>query len=365
MIEETMKQMLIVISILCSVIFISAEPVVQSVEGAAGTQVPVYKKTVGNQWGYFEFLPESFTETSTGLGIVFYFNGANTGSGTGDNTSSGLPEMLQQGLPKEIKNGLHPEQIVISTQVGAFGFFNDPDEIYVVDNYISFIVEKYSPYIDTNKITFTGFSQGAGSVVKYAQSYPHKVAAVFPVAQGFNVNYKNSSGVYPNQEAGRKLIDTPTWFFHHKEDGQIQSKLSSNYYDFLIDLNDTPELHKLTIYEQSTSASKSHDVTNWAYADEQLWAWVAKQSLSNESTATIKTQTTQTPLLIRANANNVEFDRPLSGTFSLYNSAGRKLTEKSFTHTESVSLTNTFSQGCYFAVVTTLTGVVHSQRLVF
>ncbi len=112
-----------------------------SYEGSAGTQSPVYKNTVGNQWGYYEYLPKIFSEGSRGLGIIFYFNGSNTGSGTGDNSSSGLPEMLQQGLPKELQNGLHVDQIVISTQVDAFGYFKDFDEIHVVDNYINFIIQ--------------------------------------------------------------------------------------------------------------------------------------------------------------------------------------------------------------------------------
>ncbi len=76
-----MKIISLLAAIVISTVSIHAE---SSFEGAAGTQVPVYKKSIGNQWGYYEFLPESFSESSSGLGIVFYFNGANTGSGTGE-----------------------------------------------------------------------------------------------------------------------------------------------------------------------------------------------------------------------------------------------------------------------------------------
>ncbi len=362
-----MTKSIVILLICCLLIPIMAEdPLIESsFEGGAGLQVPVYKKSVGNQWGYLEYLPESFSESSRGLGIVFYFNGANTGSGTGDDSPAGLPEMLTQGLPKEIKDGLHPDQIVISTQVGGFGYFNDPDQIYVVDEYIEFITDKYSKYIDRNRIYFSGFSQGAGSVVKYAQAYPEKVAAVFPVAQGFYVNYKNAQDQYPNHTAGAKLADTPTWLFHHKDDGQIQGRLSSQYHEFLAELNPTEELHKLTIYEQSSSASKNHDVTNWAYQTPELWSWLANQSL--DGATPIESFTLSSPRRVGMSQimDRIQFNQTVSGSFMVYDMRGRQLSYQTVNQTSSITLSSLLASGAYVGMFIDDSGISESVSLIF
>jgi predicted esterase len=269
-------------------------PASPSVEGAAGDHTAIMKNSLGNQWGFYEYLPETFDENSKDLGILVYFNGGNSGKGS----TQEMNKMLNQGLPLEIENGLTSEFIVVSYYVDSWDAIKN--DISLVDKAIDFVKQKYVNHIDPNKLILSGFSRGGQVAMRYTDAYPEKVAALVTVASVF---------VPSSTDFDEGVSEVATWLFHHEEDSIVWEGRSGRIHKRIIkqstQLTDSQreQLHKLTIYTNKPVAEyqssyhyqdllefglfeggmrdQYHNTTDLAFNTPELWTWLAKQSTEN------------------------------------------------------------------------------------
>jgi predicted peptidase len=225
-------------------------PVVSGVSGNAGLHTPVGVKVVNNSLGFYEYLPKHFDKSIKNLPIVIYWNGQNAGAGNGNKD---LGRLLTQGLPHNIDNGTHYPAIIISPMTGFKEW-----KVINVDPFIEFIIKRYKPYIDEDRLYMTGFSGGGGLTVRYATEHPERLAAIVPVSPAVKFPSKGQPSI--------EMSMLPSWFFHNEGDPTVSSSRSIAWHEKL--LKKSPE-HRLTVYK-----SESHYAWQAAYADQEMWKWL-------------------------------------------------------------------------------------------
>lgn len=159
---------------------------------------------------FYEYLPSDYNFNSNDYPVVFFMHGL----GERGNTVDNLPLVHKHGPPKHVKNGTQFPFILISPQLKTT--FGDWPPWYIDE-----VVEYCRTYlrIDPKRMYFTGMSLGGGGAWYYAQTYPHKVAALAPVCGSRNTPSKACDLVNSNM---------PVWAFHGSNDTTVPQNRTIN-----------------------------------------------------------------------------------------------------------------------------------------
>jgi predicted peptidase len=221
-------------------------------EGYAGMQTPIYRDTLGNALGYYEYLPLDFDAHSAKSPLIIYWNGGNSISGNGRDE---LRNLLTQGLPQYIDQGKHYPAIIISAMLPDWKK-ND------VHPFVQFILKKYKGLYDHQKIYMTGFSAGGGVTIEYAARFPEKLAAIVPIAPAARK---------PNpDEPSNNMAKVSSWMFHNKGDTIVEPWRSILWNKELLKVGGD---HRITLND-----SDSHYAWQSTYSDPEMWSWLLSKN---------------------------------------------------------------------------------------
>lgn len=221
-------------------------------EGGSGMQTPVYRDTLGNPLGYYEYLPVEIDVNSGKSPLIFYWNGANAIAGNGRDE---LTNLLTQGLPQYIDQGKHYPAIIISAMLPNWKK-ND------VHPFVEFILKKYKGLYDHQKIYMTGFSAGGGVTIEYAARFPEKLAAIVPIAPAV----RKPKFDEPSDE----MANVASWMIHNKGDKIVESWRSIIWNQELLEIGGD---HRITLRD-----SDSHYAWQVTYDDPKMWSWLLSKS---------------------------------------------------------------------------------------
>jgi predicted peptidase len=211
-----------------------------------------YLATTGEEIKYLLYLPVDYDQKEDWPLIVFLH-----GWGAYDN----LDLLIEQGgLPAFLVDNENFEFIVVSPQLpsGRWGKYINP-----VDELLDHLSDTLP--IDPNRFYLTGLSLGALGTWQYAFEYPHRFAAIAPIAGAVTF----SSETVPENIC--LLSEIPTWVFHGEEDIAISPDLDMAV---VADLEACGADVKLTLYPDIDHLG------TWplAYADPALYEWFLEKS---------------------------------------------------------------------------------------
>jgi predicted peptidase len=112
--------------------------------------------------------------------------------------------------------------------------------------------------VDPDRVYVTGYSMGGHGTWMLALAYPHRFAAIAPVA-----------GAGDPQEAARKLKHLPVWIFHGQNDDVVPVSYGES---MARALESAGGRVKTTFYPD-----KGHDVWDTPYAGPELYGWFLQQ----------------------------------------------------------------------------------------
>lgn len=216
---------------------------------------------------YVVYLPESWNAHQRWPVILFLH-------GSGERGSEGMDE-TQIGLPQAIR--LHPERwpfIVVMPQV-PFGHhhWTDPDMMGMAMNALN--VEMKEFHGDPDRVYLTGLSLGGYGVWEIARDFPHRFAALVPVAGGVFWSYEPSRwhliDTLPAEYA-HAIGRTPVWIFHGANDPVVSPRQSQIMFLAVKAAGGNVRF--------SEYAGIRHSVWDRAYAEPDLPRWLLAQRLS-------------------------------------------------------------------------------------
>lgn len=284
--------------IIFSLFVLSSAPnlLAQAPYGNPGDHTPVPYGTSTAPFGYYEYLPLDFSNTSgeTFPVVLFYHGWGERGNGTTE-----LSNILSFGPPKLINQGTDFEAIFISPQ--------NSDANYSASDFLSlynYVISNYP--VDINRFYVTGLSSGGGSTWRALQGHYDKIAAAVPICGS---GYLNN----PSDE----LQQTNIWAFHSFNDDVISVNNTITNVNRISDINDSV----MNVYPYGSSGSAAsedysmlYDTTtqNWTsqvgtvepteklsftlyndgghnswtetYINQDVWDWLFAQSLGTLST---------------------------------------------------------------------------------
>jgi pimeloyl-ACP methyl ester carboxylesterase len=213
--------------------------------------VPHLKSYLGSPYGFWEYLPADYQQSSHRYAMVLYLHGIKeTGSGE---SLDDLKKVIQSGVPFVIH---HYERdfpfIVISPQSAGIedGFPADK-----LDQLLEIIKANYR--VDENRIYVTGLSFGAYAALRLAAYIPQKIAAVVPISScGGNLDFE-------------KLKHVPMWAFGNEGDKKQIPDCLNAMIDSIQNHGGTP---LLTLYNR-----KGHNAWARTYREYPMWNWLLKQ----------------------------------------------------------------------------------------
>lgn len=220
--------------------------------GKAGQQTPVIRDSLGNAFGYYEYLPKELSNAGNKPALIFYWNGSNAITGNGRDE---ITNLLSQGLPQYINQGKHYPVIIISAMMPDWKK-ND------IHPFVEYIFRKYNGVFDPNRVYMTGFSAGGGLTIRYAARYPEKLAAIVPIAAAV----RKPSFWQPSSA----MAKVPSWMFHNKGDTKVEAWRSETWHKKLSDLGGD---HKLSLFD-----SDSHYALQPAYENPAMWTWLLSKT---------------------------------------------------------------------------------------
>ncbi|AKQ64703.1 hypothetical protein A176_001615 [Myxococcus hansupus] len=209
----------------------------------------------GINYGYWEYLPQDYDDNSEERYPLVIFLGGLDQAGDGTASANGLEKLMGvTAPPRLIRNGRHFPFILLSPQR-----FNAWWGIEEIDAIIEFAKLHYR--VDANRIYLTGLSAGANVTWTYAVNYPHKLAAIVPIAG-------NGNGL-----PTCNIWNVPVWAFHGTADTTVSPYGSINPVDRLNNVCNpaaSPPA-KLTLYpgvghdswSRTYSGSAGHDIYTW------------------------------------------------------------------------------------------------------
>lgn len=211
-----------------------------------------YTTTFANSAGhYYSYKPEDYyfkTEEKFPLMIFVHGNGSK---------GTDLAKIFN-GPPVMIKSGKNFPFITLSPQIHT-GDWTPA----LLEEFVKHAIEKYR--VDEKRIYMTGTSLGAIGIYAYCLAFPDRPAAVVPIS---------GDG---NESQACKMKDIPTWAFHNKTDGTVNSQGSITMINAINACNPKPKVDALlTIYDAS-----GHDAWTKTYngsAGHDVFAWMAKYS---------------------------------------------------------------------------------------
>lgn len=177
--------------------------------GGPGQQVPVKKSQNSSPYGYYEYLPQNYSDKGPKVPVVVFLHGV----GEQGNGEDQLSKVIVHGPSKLVKNGRHFPAIVVSPQ--SPGWWNAG----TLNNFVNYLYQTY-PAADPTRLYVTGLSMGGGGTWDYATAYPERVAAIVPICGAAGANSNRA-----------KLYGKGIWAFHAYNDTTVTMANTSNNID--------------------------------------------------------------------------------------------------------------------------------------
>lgn len=230
------------------------------------------KKVSSNGLNYREYTP---TIKADSYPLIVWFHGS--GEGGSNNSSQILANKGGVAFANETTQQIFNGAYVIAPQcpdnwaVGSKDYV--PDALALIKETIA-----NHPDIDSNRILIAGCSAGASMTWMTFLAEPDLFAAVVPIC-----------GPEIEKAELAKVVDTPIWMIHSKNDGTVPYEYSLNNYNNLVELGGNVHL---TSYETVNVDGNEYDGHwAWVYAlnndpkledGTSLFEWMAMQSLKAE-----------------------------------------------------------------------------------
>ncbi|CAD7023217.1 phospholipase [Pseudorhizobium endolithicum] len=214
-------------------------------------QVPVTaSQHIQNDLKYLMYTPEGYEDSTEAYPLVVWLHG-------GDQGGTDIEKVRTSGVPKLIEDGKQFPFLVFSPQ-------NPSEELlYPIEKVDAALEEVIANYrVDPSRIYLMGFSRGGFGAWAMAEQFPHRFAAVVPIAGGGNRHYLNRT----NENAA-------FWIFHGANDDVIPLSDSVVLYERLKSLERDARISVLEGVDHS-------DVEWAALNDAELWDWLLKQKLA-------------------------------------------------------------------------------------
>ncbi|MEQ9460904.1 MAG: prolyl oligopeptidase family serine peptidase [Phycisphaeraceae bacterium] len=203
---------------------------------------------------YLLALPDGYnTHPNQHWPVVLFLHGAGE---RGDN----LDKVKAWGPPKMIEQGETIPAIVISPQCPDDSWWPQHNDALIA--LLDDIEANYR--VDTDRIYVTGLSMGGFGSWSLAGTIPDRIAAVVPICGG--------ASWYEARRIGEHRI--PLWAFHGEADNVVEVEESLRAMKSVRAAGH--ENVKLTIYPNG-----NHGAWIPAYADEDMWAWMFEQRLTD------------------------------------------------------------------------------------
>jgi predicted peptidase len=211
----------------------------------------------GGEVRYLLYLPESYgRDRNVKWPLVLFLHGMGE-------CGSDLQLLKKHPLPKTLETRQDFPFIVVSPQLERPNPGWD-SQLELLNGLLLKLQAAYA--VDPKRIYVTGLSLGGGGTWKMAFRFPHRFAAIVPVA-GF---YEYESRALPPNISD--LRDLPIWVFHGARDTSVPL-----YQDEIIveALRAAGSSVKFTVYEEA-----GHEDTWYrAYADPAVFEWMLAQHL--------------------------------------------------------------------------------------
>lgn len=212
---------------------------------------------MGGEVRYLLYLPESYgRDRAVKWPLVLFLHGMGE-------CGSDLELLKKHPLPKILETRQDFPFIVVSPQL-EYPYSGWDPQLELLNGLLLTLQARYA--VDPKRIYVTGLSMGGGGTWKMAFRFPHRFAAIVPIA-GF---YEYESKLLPPNISD--LRDLPIWVFHGARDTTVLL-----YQDEIIveALRAAGSSVKFTVYEEAGH----EDTWNRAYADPALFQWMLAQRL--------------------------------------------------------------------------------------
>jgi predicted peptidase len=206
---------------------------------------------------YLLYLPEAYgMDRRVKWPLILYLHGYGE-------RGSNLELLKKHPLPQTLEARTDFPFIVVSPQLEDT-YYEWDSRLETLNALVLQIQERYA--VDPARIYVTGLSMGGAGTWKMALRFPHRFAAVVPVAGFYTFESKE---LPPNICA---LRDLPIWAFHGSQDTTVPP-----YQDEIIvaALRACGSSVKFTVYD----GAEHEDTWRKAYADPALFEWMLSQSL--------------------------------------------------------------------------------------
>jgi predicted peptidase len=168
-----------------------------------GVHTPIEMGTDGAPNGYWEYLPQGYSDGTKRPLLVFWH-------GSGENGTD-LALIPNNGPPKLIEAGQWPGSrpfVVLSPQHAGGGCVADTE----IHAFIAFAVAKYA--VDPGRVYLTGLSCGALGSSQYLKTYGGEQVAAAVLIAG------NATPIWDSRGCAL-LADVGLWAFHGSADGTV------------------------------------------------------------------------------------------------------------------------------------------------
>jgi putative CocE/NonD family hydrolase len=212
-----------------------------------------------NHLNYLLYLPPGYgTHPHQKWPLILFLHGW----GEVGNDLQDLERVLKHGIPKNVEQGTDLPFIVISPQLPAYALWESQAE--ALNGLLDEVSANYA--VDPDRIYLTGISRGGGGTWSLAIKYPHRFAAIAPIA-----SYGDPSQVCA-------LRDVPVWAFHNTEDPTVALQGAEQMVAMLRSCGGDVQF---TLYP-----SAEHDSWTQTYANPDLYTWFLSHSRGGPAAAT-------------------------------------------------------------------------------
>ncbi|WP_178986493.1 T9SS type A sorting domain-containing protein [Winogradskyella helgolandensis] len=358
----------------CIIIINSLLLTAQAPYGSAGEHTAVPLGDSEAPFGYYEYLPTVFDNSSSNLYplVLFYHGSSQQGNGTTD-----LYSVTQNGPVELIEDNSDYNAIVISPQ-NSSGIYS-ADDFLALYNYITL---NYP--IDINRIYVTGLSFGGGGVWNALKGHYDKIAAAVPICgvEFLNnpSNFMQQTAVWAHHNFDDTVVEVEntisnvnrianidnsvmsvypygdnnsaaneTYSMHFKTDNQTWSAITG--------VNQPTEKLTFTLYKDG-----GHDAWTQVYENEEVWDWVFAQSINQLS---VDKETLDFKLYPNPTSGSVTIStkNETEKKIEVYSISGKKVYESSFFRELTVDL-SAYSSGVYFAKVVANDSIEKSMKII-
>lgn len=274
--------------------------------GTAGQQVAVKKSQTIAPYGYWEYLPSNYSETSgEKFGLMIFLHGAGE-KGNGETTLNSLTD--GGGWPTNLiaKSGKTYPVIVLSPQCSEPGptppahqpcsWWNQARLV----EFARYAIQRYA--VDKGRVYVTGLSMGGAGTLFLARGMPNEIAAAIPICA--------AEGANAAQDIGLRRM--PMWVTHANDDTVVGIGNSKSFinsitveaddifagYDFAEPSSDQVATYRLSTqthaWQKATSynlidsdarlrftvyRTGNHGIWGRTYADNNIMNWLFTQRL--------------------------------------------------------------------------------------